>query len=93
MSRGLTFGGVVAIGLSLIGSPAHADDLEPIAGKPTHDVNGVVHVAVGVKNNGTKTFRLVHVECGIYHELPPGAAEGDITGRTFASIAAECKET
>jgi hypothetical protein len=27
----------------------------------------VVHVAVGVKNNGTKTFRLVHVECGIYH--------------------------
>jgi hypothetical protein len=25
-------------------------------------------------------------------EEPPGLAEGDITGRTFASVAAECKE-
>jgi hypothetical protein len=41
--------------------------LEPIAGRPTHDSLGVTHVAVGVKNNGTKTFRRVHLKCGIYY--------------------------
>jgi hypothetical protein len=51
---------------SAIASPAHADVLEAITGKPTYDPLGRLHVPVGVKNNGTEVYRTVHLECGLY---------------------------
>jgi hypothetical protein len=66
MANAVTFGGVVAIAVACA-SLVYADErLEVIAAKPARDINGVVNVAVGVKNNGTKTFKSVWIECGLY---------------------------
>jgi hypothetical protein len=54
------------IGLSFIASPAHAYDLETIAGNPTHDTLGETVVTVGVKNKEATAFKMIRVECGIY---------------------------
>ena len=40
--------------------------LEAITGKPTYDAAGLLHVPVGVKNNGTEVYSTVHLECGLY---------------------------
>ena len=57
---------ILIAGLYFIASPAHADVLEAITGKPTYDPLGRLHVPVGVKNNGTEVYRTMHLECGLY---------------------------
>ena len=67
MESGLTICRVIAvIGLSFIAGPAHAYDLETIAGNPTHDTLGETVVTVGVKNKETTAFKMIRVECRIY---------------------------